>query len=355
MSVIRVGIIGCGNIAGAYCTDLKTYPFIELRGVTDIDKAKATQFAADHQTRAYDNVGEMLTDPDVDLVVNLTTPHAHKAVITWALQAGKHVYTEKPLATNYGDAAGLVAMAEQNGLRLGASPFTLMGEAQQTAWQLIRSGKAGKIRLAYAEVNWGRIESWHPAPGPFYEVGALYDVGVYPLTILTALFGPVQQVQAYGTVLYPDRVTREGTPFSITTPDFMVTLLEFADGAVARLTTNFYVGHHNRQTGIEFHGDLGSVYLSSWQNFNATVEYANFGGRYEPVPLLREPYEGTPWGRGIADMAAAILDNRPHRFTGEQAAHVVEVLDAAAKAARTKSTVAVQSTFTPPTPLEWAD
>jgi predicted dehydrogenase len=218
----------------------------------------------------------------------------------------------------------------------------------------MREGRLGEVRLAYAEVNWGRIESWHPAPQSFYAVGPLYDVGVYPLTILTAIFGPVQRVTAYGKVLYPDRKTKTGDPFSVTTPDFAVSLLDMASGAAVRLTTNFYVGHHNKQTGIEFHGDEASLYLSNWHSFDAPVQFSMFGENYEDVPHLREPSKGTPWGRGVWEMATAILEDRPHRFTGAQAAHVVEVLDAATRSMTEGCPVEVTSTFTPPEPMAWA-
>src|SRR5437763_2373399 len=180
------------------------------------------------------------------------------------------------------------------------------------------------------------IESWHPAPGPFYEVGPLFDVGVYPLTILTTIFGPARSITAFGKVLYPDRVTKEGVPFHITTPDFSIAAIEFANGAVARLTTNFYVGFHSKQVrGIEFHGDKGSLFLSDWHNFDGVVEYAGFSGtwpdrntKYEPLPYVKEPYiskekddphGGVEWCRGVLDMAEAMQENRPQRITGAQA------------------------------------
>src|SRR5437667_3715553 len=186
------------------------------------------------------------------------------------------------------------------------------------------------------------IESWHPAPDPFYEVGPLFDVAVYPLTILTTIFGPARSVTAFGKVLYPDRVTQEGVPFHITTPDFSIAAIEFANGAVARLTANFYVGFQSKQRGIEFHGDKGSLFLSDWHNFNGTVEYADFGGnwndlntKYEQLPYVKEPYvgnveedphAGVDWSRGIVDMAEAIKENRPQRITGAQAAHVIDIV-----------------------------
>jgi predicted dehydrogenase len=352
-SKLGVGIAGCGNIAPRYAENIATYHETELVGFTDIDLSKAEALAAQHGGTIYPSLETMLEDDHIQLVVNLTTHHAHKEVVTKCLQAGKHVHSEKPLALSYDDAKELVELAQAKGLRLGCSPFTLMGEAQQTAWKVIRQGHLGTVRLVYAEVNWGRIESWHPAPKPFYDVGVLFDVGVYPLSILTAIFGPARRVTAHGTVLYPDRVTDHGVPFRVETPDFVVSMIELADGTLVRLTTNFYVNFFNKQVGLELHGDLGSLHLPSWQNFDEPVEFAEFGKPYQRVPFIHLPYKGVEWGRGVRDLAQAIAEGRPHRATGEQAAHVVEILCAATESMETGQPVEVHSTFTPPAPMEW--
>ncbi|HWQ15881.1 MAG TPA: Gfo/Idh/MocA family oxidoreductase [Roseiflexaceae bacterium] len=359
---LNVAIVGCGNIAGPYAATLRPYEHIHLLGASDIDPARARAFVQEWGGQAYESLDDVLADERVDLIVNLTIHHAHPEVITKCLNAGKHVHSEKPLAMTYAEAKALVDLAEQRGLRLSCAPITFMGEAQQTAWREIRSGRLGPVRVVYCEVNWGRIESWHPNPGPFYEVGALFDVGVYPLTLVTTFFGPARRVTAYGTVLYPDRVTREGVPFHITTPDWVVAAVELANGTVVRLTTNFYVGHHGKQKGLEFHGDLGSLYIDSFQNFDAAVEYSPFGGSYEPVPLVRPgfsmPYGErrlpTEWGRAVVEMADAIAEGRPQRATGAQAAHVVEICEAISISMRKGEPVAVTSSFTPPAPMEWA-
>jgi len=351
----RIAIVGCGNIAGPYAKTLQPYEQIELVGASDIDPQRARDFVATYGGRAYDSLDEVLADPSIDAVVNLTIHHAHPAVITHCLNAGKHVHTEKPLAMTYSEARPLVDLADAKGLRLSSSPITFMGEAQQTAWKVIREGRLGTVRVAYAEVNWGRIESWHPNPGPFYEVGALFDVGVYPLTVLTTFFGPARRVLGYGRVLYPDRATKEGVAFHIDTPDWMVAVVELANGTVVRLTTNFYVGHHTKQKGIEFHGDLGSLHIDSWQNFNAQVEFAEFGSKqYQPVDYVKEPYEGAEWGRAVVELADAVAADRPQRATGAQAAHVVEILAAITTSAKEGRPVDVTADFTPPAPMEWA-
>ncbi|MDP9381720.1 MAG: Gfo/Idh/MocA family oxidoreductase [Chloroflexota bacterium] len=350
---LALGIIGCGNIAGQYARDLTTYPELELVGVADMDTPRAEALASSSGARAYPSPQALMEDPAIDVVVNLTTHLAHKEVVTQALNAGKHVYSEKPLALSYEDAKGLVELAEQRNLRLGCSPCTWMGEAQQTAWKLLREGRIGKVRVVYGEMNWGRIESWHPAPAAFYDVGPLWDIGVYPLTFVTTVLGPARRVMATGKVLYPDRVTKEGVPFHVTTPDFVTGTVELEDGTLVRITVDFYVSQKGKQNGVELHGDLGSVYLGSPQHYNTVVEHAEFNQPYQPVPYVREPYNGTEWGCGVRDMANAIREDRPHRATGAQAAHVVEILEAMARSMQEGRPMDVHSSFAPPTPMEW--
>jgi predicted dehydrogenase len=351
--VLGVGIVGCGNIAGAYAGDLARYPEVEFHGVADVDQDRARRLADRHGTHAYPSVDDLLADPRIDIVVNLTTHHAHREVSGRALEAGKHVHSEKPLALTTEDGMALVKLAEGKGLRLSCSPATFMGEAAQTVMKHVRDGRAGKVRVVYAEANWGRIESWHPDPQAFYDVGALFDVGVYPLTIATAMFGPARRVTAYGRVVMPERRTLGGVPYTVTTPDFVTAVIDLADDVVLRLTSNFYVAMTG-QRGMEFHGDDGSLAIESWQDFHAPVTATPFGGEPEPVPYVREPYPGIEWGRPVLDLVAAIEQDRPHRATGRQAAHVVEILDATRRSYRTGRPVEVHSEFDPPAPMEWA-
>jgi predicted dehydrogenase len=351
---IHVAIIGCGNVAGRYAERIKTYATCELTGFTDVDAARAQDFATRFGGRAYANLEELLADPAVELVVNLTIHHAHYAVIKQCLLAGKHVHSEKPLALRYREAKELVELAGARGLRLSGAPVTYMGEAQQTAWQLLRSGRAGRVRLAYAEINHGRIEDWHPNPEPFYEVGVLWDVGVYPLTLLTTMFGPVRRVTAAGKVIHPDRVTKEGRKFSITTPDFVTAMLEFGDGLTARFSANFYVRGGKQGGSLELNGDLGSIYIGDFQNFSAPVEFALYGKPYAPVPPVRPPFEGIEFARAVEEMAKAMQSGRPQPSTGAHAAHIVEILEAIETSMRAGGGVAVNSSFPPPSPMAWA-
>jgi predicted dehydrogenase len=350
---LRVGIAGCGNIAGPYARTMQPYAQLELLGATDVMPGRAEQLVAQYGGRAYASLEEMLADERLDLVVNLTIHHAHPAVITQCLNAGKHVHSEKPIAMSYAEAKQLVELAEAKGLRLSCSPITYMGEAQQTVWKGIRDGLTGPVRVVYAEVNWGRIEAWHPNPGPFYDVGALFDVGVYPLTLVTTFFGPARRVTAFGKVLHPDRVTKEGVAFHIDTPDWVVAAVELENGTVVRLTTNFYVGHHGKQRGLEFHGDRGSLWIGSFQDFHAPVEFSEFGKQYAPLPYVREPFQGIEWGRAVVEIHDALQEGRPQRATGAQAAHVVEICCAIVESYQSGKPVEVTSNFPAPWPMEW--
>jgi predicted dehydrogenase len=346
---VRVALVGAGNIAGRYAEDVVAAPQLDLAGATDVLPGRAAELVARHGGTAYGSLAELLADDRVDIVVNLTAPTSHAAVTAAALDAGKHVHTEKPVARRHAEARELAALADRRGVRLSCAPATLLGEAQQTAWKLVRDGALGEVRVCYAEANWGRIESWHPSPETLYEAGPVVDVGIYPLTILTGMFGPVRTVRAYGATIQPERVRRDGGVFRLSTPDFTVAALELESGVVVRLTATFWVGP-GKQRGIEFHGHESSLYLASWAEFDSRLEHSIDGESYTAVPLVREPYRGIDWSRALVELVDAVARGRPHRAGAEHAAHVVEVLEAIAAAASTGGAVAVASSFPAPHP-----
>jgi len=178
----------------------------------------------------YASLEALLADETVDLIVNLTVPYAHAEVTRTCFMAGKDVYSEKPLALTSEPAWDLVRLARGTNRRLSCAPITILGEAQQTAWKAIRDGMVGTIRLVYAEANWGRVETELENPLPFFEIGPLFDVGIYPLTILTTVFGPVRRVTGFCTTQNPQRVTKDAIPFQITTLACILAALEFLHG-----------------------------------------------------------------------------------------------------------------------------
>jgi predicted dehydrogenase len=352
---VRLGIVGCWNIAGRYAERIVAAAELELVAATDALDGRAEALVAEHGGVAHASLEALLSDERVDAVVNLTGTTAHVEVSRAALEAGKHVHSEKPLATRYADARALVELADERGLGLSSSPATLLGEAQQTMWKLVRDDRIGTVRVAYAEANWGRIESWHPSPATIHAAGAMSDVGVYPIAILTAIFGPARSVTSYATTLVPERVDKFGAPFTIEEPDLTVAVLELAGGVVARVTASFYVGP-GYQRGIELHGDDGILWLPTWGEADARLQVADTGNadHYEPVELLRPAYHGIEWSRPLVDLAEAVAEGRRPRASGEHAAHVVEILDAIERSRSEGGPVEVTSTFAPPAPYEWA-
>lgn len=352
---LRVVVVGCGNIANAYGEALRERPEIRIMGACDIDTARAASWVQQHGGRVYSSLDEALRDTQVDAIVNLTIQQAHVEVVTRALTAGKHVHSEKPLAPTYAEAKALVDLAETKGLLLSCAPVTWLGEAQQTAWKLIREGNIGEPRVAYASVDWGRIESWHPNPAPFYAVGPVFDVGIYPITLLTAWFGPVRHVTAGGGILLPERKTLNGEPYTIEAHNFSITALEFESGLIARLTASFYVGEpaENRSM-LEVHGDLGSVNLD-WMAATAPVRLGKFGESYKRVPPVRPALRFIDWSAGVAGLARAVRTGEPLATTGAQAAHVVQVIEGVHRSISEGRRITVKSRFAPPAMMPWAE
>jgi predicted dehydrogenase len=346
---VKVALVGAGVIAVRYAECIHAEPRLTLVGAVDPVPGRAEALGGID----YPSLDALLADDAVELVVVLTPPSSHSTVARAALEAGKHVYSEKPLALDAGEARSLVELARRVGVRLSAAPATLLGEAQQTAWKFVREGGVGEVRVVYAEANWGRIESWHPAPESLYEVGPFTDVGVYPVTILAAMFGPVRRVTAYATTIVPDRVRKDGTPFALSGPDFYVAVLQHEGGVVTRLTASFWVSP-SKQRGLEFHGDGGSLWMPTWSDFDSRLEWTLDGETYTPVPHLREAYRGVDWARPLVDLADAVRDGRPHRLGPELVAHVVEVLAAVKASAVGAGTIDVGSSFQQPEPMGWA-
>jgi predicted dehydrogenase len=348
---LRVGILGCGDIAGTYASAIAASPALALAAAADRNPDRAQALTGTWGGVPLTSVQELLDRRDVDLVVILTRHFSHADLTEQALRAGKHVFSEKPLAMTGARAWRLVRTAADCGVRLGCAPATYLGEAQQTAWAALRTGLLGPVRVGYADVNWGRIESWHPRPQDFYAAGALFDMGVYPLTVLTSFFGPVQEVSAAAATVLPEREAVDGSRFMLTSPDLVVAMIRLRSGPLIRLTCGFYVDSASRQRGIELHGDDGSLLMERFYEFGAAVHIVRRGSPPVHVPLLAAPPpEPVDYGRALADMALAIHSGAAHRASGQQAAHVVDILEAIMQATRTGQRVSVSSEFIPPLP-----
>lgn len=359
---LRVAVVGCGQIAQQYAKSLLTRPEkVRLVGAYDVIAERTQEFADEHGGRAYGSYDALLGDDEIQLVLNLTIQQEHATVTQQALDAGRHVHSEKPLACSREEGQRLLRLADEKGLRLSCAPFTFLGEAQQTFIKSAQEGSIGKVLVAYSEMNWGAIERRNPRPVPFYQQGAgpLLDVGVYALTVLTAALGPVKRVMGFAHIVQPDRVVGsgpdQGQRFRVETPDQVVGGLEFECGTVGRITASFRTGQSRQANGTEFHAEGGSLFLASNTSFNAAVERCDpDSDQWAPVPYVKEPFNGIEWGRAAFDLVDSLYTGTPQHCTGRQAYHVLDVCLSILESAEQGRAIEVASRFDVPPLMPWA-
>ncbi len=346
-SVTRIGIIGCGNISGIYLANCRVLPGLELVACADLDMERARAKAAEHAVRA-EAVDDLLASPDIDLVINLTIPAVHAEVSRRALGAGKHVYTEKPLATRRADGAATLALARAKGLRVGSAPDTFLGGGLQTCRKLIDDGIIGEPVAAVAFMAGHGPEAWHPDPEFFFKPGAgpMFDMGPYYLTALVSLLGPIARVTGSVHISFPERTIgsgpKQGQKIVVETPTHVAGVLDFAGGAVATIITSFDVWAANLPR-IEIYGSEGSLSVPDPNTFGGPVRIRLAGDReWRDMPLTHG-YTENSRGLGVADMASAIRAGRPHRASGELAYHVLDVMAAFEEASTSGRHVAITS------------
>ncbi len=356
---LGVGIVGCGRIAVHYADAMKKYPDrLRFVGAYDLRSDAAGRLCEKHGARAFESLEELLACDEIELVLNLTIHTAHAEVTAAALRAGKHVHSEKPLATTREDGARLVELAEQKGLRLGCSPFVVLGEAQQTLWKAVRDGLAGEPLEVVAHILHGRIERHNPNPVPYLSPGAgpVLDVAVYPLNVITSIFGPIARVRAAAAdTVRPRRVIETGpdagTEFEVTTPDHVTALMEFESGLPTRLSASFAVGDQSLP-GVCVYGSKGVLKMGVSFLFAAPVTFQAEGAdQPEPVPYVAEPRPGVDWAEGALDMYRALRLEEPLHCTGRQALHILDVCISILEAGEQGGSKNVTTRFEPPAPL----
>ena len=341
MSICRVGIIGCGNISGIYLKNLTASRDVRIVACADLDQERAKARAAEFGIPKACTVDDLLSDPDVDLVVNLTIPRSHAEISQRALEAGKHVYVEKPLAVRPEDGAKVLALAEAKGLRVACAPETFLGGAIQTCRKLLDDGAIGRPVAVNAFMMGEGPESWHPDPAFFYQTGGgpLFDMGPYYLTALIFLLGGITRVTSSAAIPFAERkITSEpqyGKIIKVETPTHIAGVLDFASGVVATLVTSFDVRGEADLPFIEIYGTEGTLRAPDPNGFGGRVEIRRAGSSaWEEVPLSFG-YTGNERGIGVIDLARAIAEGRPHRASGRMAYHVLEamqgMLDASAE------------------------
>ncbi len=330
---IRIAIIGCGNIAPAYLKNLRAFPGMEIAAVADLDIARAQARAAEFAVKRACTPDDALADPAIDLIVNLTIPQAHAAVSLKAIAAGKHVYSEKPLGLDRVEAAKIIAAAGARGVRVGCAPDTVLGAGIQTCRKLVDDGAIGQPVAATAFMMSHGPENWHPDPTFVYDHGGgpMFDMGPYYITAFATLLGPVTRVSGSARITFPQRMItsepKRGTMMTVKVPTHVAGTLEFANGAVVTLITSFDIWHHTLPN-IELHGSEGSMSIPDPNGFGGTVKLRGRDDADWREIALTHPHAENMRGIGVADMAAAIAEKRPHRASGELALHVVDVMQA---------------------------
>ncbi|MGG6313196.1 Gfo/Idh/MocA family protein [Paenibacillus macerans] len=332
MEKIKAGIIGCGKISGIYMENCHKFEALELVACADLDLSRAREQAEQYRIpRAY-SVDELLQDPEISLVINLTIPAAHAEVCLKALEAGKHVYVEKPLAVTREEGLAILEAARRYGLLVGSAPETFFGAGIQTALKLIQDGAIGRPVSATAFMMSRGHEHWHPDPEFYYAKGGgpMFDMGPYYLTALIQLLGPIRRIAGMtGKALAERTITSEkkhGQTIPVEVPTHIAGTLEFAQGAIATLITSFDIFGGSTLPPIEIHGTEGTLLVPDPNSFGGPVKFRKLGDEeWTEAPLL-PGYAENSRGIGPADLASALLRGRPHRANGELAYHVLEAM-----------------------------
>lgn len=374
---MKFAIIGCGFVADYYLRTLSLHPELELVGVMDQDFTRAQKISQAYSVPTYQTLEELLSDPEVDLALNLTNPRSHYKISKDCLQSGKHVYSEKPLAMSFPEAEELVQIAKDKELQISCAPCSVLSETAQTLWKALREDTIGKVRLVYAEMDDGLVhrmpykdwisESGNPWPyKDEFEVGCTLEHAGYYVTWLTAFFGPAESVTAFSSCVVPDKnvdITLDPSD----TPDFSVACIKFSSGVVARLTCSIVAPHDHslRIIGDDgvisikdcwYYGD--SIHIQRMMRIRRKVFMNPFKRKY---PLIKKPpkfnYKGSQqmdFCRGVVEMASSISENRPNRLSADFSLHNNELVLAIQAALDSQGSYRLKTKFSPVSPLPWA-
>ena len=348
----KVGVVGCGNISGIYFKNGKWLDSIEIVACADLVPERARAKAAEFGIPRSCTVEELLADPEIEIVINLTIPIAHAEVALAALEAGKCVYNEKPLAITRADGRKMLDLAKSKGLLVGGAPDTFMGGGLQTCRKLIADGAIGEPVAVSAFMLCHGHESWHPDPEFYYKVGGgpMFDMGPYYVTALVSLIGPIRRVTGSARITFPERTItsqpKNGTKINVDVPTHVAGVMDFANGAVGTLVTSFDVWSH-RMPNIEIYGTEGSLGVPDPNSFGGPVLLRKPGDKdWNDIPLTHI-YAENSRGLGVADMAYALRSGRPARASGELAYHVLDVMHAFHDASRDGRHVELTSGYRP--------
>ncbi|MCC3375311.1 Gfo/Idh/MocA family protein [Cohnella sp. REN36] len=331
MRKVKAGIIGCGIISPIYFEAGKKFDILDIVACADLDMDRARARAAEFGVPKACTADELLADPEIEIVINLTIPAAHAELHLRALEAGKHTYGEKPLAIRMEDGQRILELAKRKNLLVGSAPDTFLGGGIQTCRKLIDDGWIGKPVAATAFMMGSGPESWHANPGFLYQVGAgpMFDMGPYYLTALINLIGPVRRVAGSAQMTYPERtITNDidyGKKIPVEVPTHIAGTLDFANGAVGTLITSVDI-QGTQLPHMEIYGSTGTLVVPDPNTFGGPVLVKRHDqSAFAEIPLTHG-FADNSRGLGIVDMAYAIVNGRPHRANGEMAYHALELM-----------------------------
>lgn len=314
---MKIGVVGCGYVFDIYMGTIARHPGIDIVAVADRNMARARAAGAHYGLRVHDDAAALLADPEIDIVANFTSIESHDEISRAALEAGKHVYSEKPLVTDMGAARALADLAAAKGLRLSCAPSNALSPAVQTLWKATHDGTVGDVRMVYAEFDDNPVyllkpETWKSASGapwPYlheYEMGCTWEHVGYHLTWMCAIFGPVRRVTAFSKHTLPDKTDKPLDPPD--TPDFSVACLDFESGVVGRITCSIAVPADHRMRII---GNKGVLSADSYRDYTCPVRVEPFNGVTLSARNLRIVRENTLLQRltGVGGRTLPLADN----------------------------------------------
>ena len=353
----KIGVIGCGVISGIYFQNLTEFETVKVVACADLNPIAAQAVVDKYPYITAMSTEELLGDPSIEIILNLTQPEFHFEVMKAGIAAGKHVYGEKPLSVSFDDSQEILRLANEADVRVGCAPDTFLGAGIQTCRELIDSGAIGQPIGATAFFTTPGHEKWHPAPEFYYRIGGgpMLDMGPYYLTALVNLMGPAKSVSGSARITYPQRTItnagpKNGTKIDVEIPTHITGTVDFTNGAVATVMTSFDVWGA-RLPFIEIYGTEGSLSVPNPNNFGDTVQIlTSEKGEWINVPYSR-PFSENSRGLGVADMASSIAAGEPHRASGVLASHVLEILHAFGKSSDTGTRVELITTCERPEPL----
>lgn len=359
MERTRIGVVGCGNISSIYLANLnQRFETVKVEAVSELIPERAIRQSAKFGVARILSTDELLHDPQVDIVLNITTPKDHADICRQALEAGKSVYVEKPLSVRLEDGRSLNALAAAKNLLLGGAPDTFMGAGIQTCIDLIQSGAIGRPIGATAFMTCHGHESWHPDPEFYYQVGAgpMFDMGPYYLTALFSLLGPARRVTGSTQVSFQERTItsagKYGQKIKVDVPTHVAGIIDFSCGAIGTILTSFDVWSAELPR-IEIYGSLGTLSVPDPNTFGGPVRLRLAGqDTFETIAVTRS-YAENSRGLGVADMARAQREGRcDHRASGELTLHVLEAMHGFHMASDSGCHYTMQSTLATPAAVD---